>query len=375
MSLPSPPGTERSPRPRDRAGDTEPDEDKVCAVCGDRASGYHFHVMSCEGCKGFFRRSIIKGVRFTCPLARRCPVTKAKRRQCQACRLQKCLDVGMRRDTHLRLQLLPVHAVLARRAPVRAQPAGLGCRRGGVAVPVRGGAAGLVAAAAVRRPEHVHDPAGDQVRQGDPGLQELAPGRPNLAAQRGHAGDLPDPLQHRLQPRHQGLGVRPALLHHPRRGPGRVPADLPGAAAQVPREPAAPAAARGRVRPAPGHAALLARPRRHRPARRHRRLPGEGGPDPQELHRPPAPPTRGQVPVREAAAAADRDADAEGGEDAADPAHPGPVGHDPAALRDHQLSLGPDVTPGPQTSPPAPSGHRVKLLYLSGLPGVAPQGN
>ncbi|NWV06999.1 NR1I3 protein, partial [Ptilonorhynchus violaceus] len=44
------------------------------------------------------RRSILKGVRFTCPLARRCPVTKAKRRQCQACRLQKCLDVGMRRD-------------------------------------------------------------------------------------------------------------------------------------------------------------------------------------------------------------------------------------------------------------------------------------
>uniref|UniRef100_A0A8D2QSY5 Nuclear receptor domain-containing protein n=1 Tax=Zosterops lateralis melanops TaxID=1220523 RepID=A0A8D2QSY5_ZOSLA len=45
------------------------------------------------------RRSVIKGVRFTCPLARRCPVTKAKRRQCQACRLQKCLDVGMRRDS------------------------------------------------------------------------------------------------------------------------------------------------------------------------------------------------------------------------------------------------------------------------------------
>ncbi|NWI46806.1 NR1I3 protein, partial [Picathartes gymnocephalus] len=47
------------------------------------------------------RRSVIKGVRFTCPLARRCPVTKAKRRQCQACRLQKCLDVGMRRDSEL----------------------------------------------------------------------------------------------------------------------------------------------------------------------------------------------------------------------------------------------------------------------------------
>ena len=35
--------------------DVEPREEKVCAVCGDRATGYHFHVMTCEGCKGFFR--------------------------------------------------------------------------------------------------------------------------------------------------------------------------------------------------------------------------------------------------------------------------------------------------------------------------------
>ncbi|NXH52656.1 NR1I3 protein, partial [Rhabdornis inornatus] len=112
---PSPPGTESSPRPRDPPGDTEHDGDKVCAVCGDRASGYHFHVMSCEGCKGFFRRSVIKGVRFTCPLARRCPVTKAKRRQCQACRLQKCLDVGMRRD------MIMSEEALRRRRELRGQ--------------------------------------------------------------------------------------------------------------------------------------------------------------------------------------------------------------------------------------------------------------
>ncbi|XP_027652414.2 nuclear receptor subfamily 1 group I member 3 isoform X3 [Falco biarmicus] len=80
--------------------DAEPREEKVCAVCGDRATGYHFHVMTCEGCKGFFRRSINKGIRFTCPFTQSCPITKAKRRQCQACRLQKCLDVGMRKDTH-----------------------------------------------------------------------------------------------------------------------------------------------------------------------------------------------------------------------------------------------------------------------------------
>ncbi|NXU22486.1 NR1I3 protein, partial [Thalassarche chlororhynchos] len=104
MSVSSPSDAKSSPRPLlgplvPGGEDTEPGEEKVCAVCGDRATGYHFHVMTCEGCKGFFRRSINKGVRFTCPFARSCPVTKAKRRQCQACRLQKCLDVGMRKDS------------------------------------------------------------------------------------------------------------------------------------------------------------------------------------------------------------------------------------------------------------------------------------
>lgn len=33
----------------------EEEEAKICAVCGDRATGYHFHAMTCEGCKGFFR--------------------------------------------------------------------------------------------------------------------------------------------------------------------------------------------------------------------------------------------------------------------------------------------------------------------------------
>ncbi|XP_075301110.1 nuclear receptor subfamily 1 group I member 3 isoform X2 [Opisthocomus hoazin] len=103
MSVSSPSDAESSPcplpGPRDPGGkDTERGEEKVCAVCGDRATGYHFHVMTCEGCKGFFRRSVNKGVCFTCPLARSCPVTKANRRQCQACRLQKCLDAGMRKD-------------------------------------------------------------------------------------------------------------------------------------------------------------------------------------------------------------------------------------------------------------------------------------
>ncbi|XP_054662092.1 nuclear receptor subfamily 1 group I member 3 isoform X2 [Grus americana] len=131
MSVSSPSDPESSPLmlpgPRvPREDDAEPGEKKVCAVCGDHATGYHFHVMTCEGCKGFFRRSINKGVRFTCPFARSCPVTKAKRRQCQACRLQKCLDMGMRKDMIMSEEALQQRRALrGQRRLAREQPGGL----------------------------------------------------------------------------------------------------------------------------------------------------------------------------------------------------------------------------------------------------------
>lgn len=36
-------------------GETDDEEPKACAVCGDLAKGYHFNALTCEGCKGFFR--------------------------------------------------------------------------------------------------------------------------------------------------------------------------------------------------------------------------------------------------------------------------------------------------------------------------------
>lgn len=36
-----------------------------CKVCGDRASGKHYGVPSCDGCRGFFKRSIRRLV-FSC---------------------------------------------------------------------------------------------------------------------------------------------------------------------------------------------------------------------------------------------------------------------------------------------------------------------
>lgn len=91
-----------------------------CAVCHDYASGYHYGVWSCEGCKAFFKRSI-QGARrrpaflrraydlckaplvfpsaghndYICPATNQCTIDKNRRKSCQACRLRKCYEVGM----------------------------------------------------------------------------------------------------------------------------------------------------------------------------------------------------------------------------------------------------------------------------------------
>nr|ASL70608.1 nuclear receptor [Brachionus koreanus] len=67
-----------------------------CIVCGDKASGRHYGVVSCEGCKGFFKRSVRKNVKYTCLGSNRCIVNKTMRNRCQSCRWQKCLASGMK---------------------------------------------------------------------------------------------------------------------------------------------------------------------------------------------------------------------------------------------------------------------------------------
>ncbi|XP_029579482.1 peroxisome proliferator-activated receptor gamma [Salmo trutta] len=68
-----------------------------CRVCGDTASGFHYGVHACEGCKGFFRRTMrLKLVYDRCDL--HCRIHKKSRNKCQYCRFQKCLLVGMSHD-------------------------------------------------------------------------------------------------------------------------------------------------------------------------------------------------------------------------------------------------------------------------------------
>ncbi|XP_044280026.1 hepatocyte nuclear factor 4-gamma [Varanus komodoensis] len=70
----------------------------LCAICGDRATGKHYGASSCDGCKGFFRRSIRKNHVYTCRFSRQCIVDKDKRNQCRYCRLKKCFHAGMKKE-------------------------------------------------------------------------------------------------------------------------------------------------------------------------------------------------------------------------------------------------------------------------------------
>ncbi|XP_071848986.1 nuclear hormone receptor E75-like [Apostichopus japonicus] len=68
----------------------------VCRVCADEASGIHYGVTSCEGCKGFFRRCIgNRTLIVQCQRNSKCDIVKSTRGRCAFCRYQKCLAVGM----------------------------------------------------------------------------------------------------------------------------------------------------------------------------------------------------------------------------------------------------------------------------------------
>uniref|UniRef100_A0A8C9RRP5 Nuclear receptor subfamily 2, group C, member 2 n=1 Tax=Scleropages formosus TaxID=113540 RepID=A0A8C9RRP5_SCLFO len=79
------------------AGRPQPVE--YCVVCGDKASGRHYGAVSCEGCKGFFKRSVRKNLTYSCRSNQDCIVNKHHRNRCQFCRLRKCLEMGMKMES------------------------------------------------------------------------------------------------------------------------------------------------------------------------------------------------------------------------------------------------------------------------------------
>ncbi|XP_075929104.1 photoreceptor-specific nuclear receptor, partial [Petromyzon marinus] len=91
----------------------------TCLVCGDVSSGKHYGIYACNGCSGFFKRSVRRKLIYRCQASTGlCTVDKAHRNQCQACRLRKCLHAGMNKDGKA-TQLTRKHA---HRSPNERQP-------------------------------------------------------------------------------------------------------------------------------------------------------------------------------------------------------------------------------------------------------------
>ncbi|XP_077315967.1 retinoic acid receptor alpha isoform X2 [Lithobates pipiens] len=95
---------------------------KPCFVCQDKSSGYHYGVSACEGCKGFFRRSIQKNMVYTCHRDKNCIINKVTRNRCQYCRLQKCFEVGMSKESHSPKRILAPSAVRNDRNKKKKEP-------------------------------------------------------------------------------------------------------------------------------------------------------------------------------------------------------------------------------------------------------------
>uniref|UniRef100_A0A5S6R3U1 Nuclear receptor domain-containing protein n=1 Tax=Trichuris muris TaxID=70415 RepID=A0A5S6R3U1_TRIMR len=77
--------------------------DIPCKVCQDHSSGKHYGIFACDGCAGFFKRSIRRNRQYVCKARGSgqdgaCTVDKTHRNQCRSCRLNKCLQVGMNKE-------------------------------------------------------------------------------------------------------------------------------------------------------------------------------------------------------------------------------------------------------------------------------------
>lgn len=79
----------------DEMNNDEDDQPLVCMICEDKATGLHYGIITCEGCKGFFKRTVQNRRVYTCVADGTCEITKAQRNRCQYCRFKKCIEQGM----------------------------------------------------------------------------------------------------------------------------------------------------------------------------------------------------------------------------------------------------------------------------------------
>ncbi|GAV04557.1 hypothetical protein RvY_14824 [Ramazzottius varieornatus] len=78
----------------------------VCRICEGQATGVHYGVQSCEGCKAFFKRGLARFHEYKCYMGGRCHISFDSRVRCKRCRFEKCVNQGMSLDA-VRLGRIP----------------------------------------------------------------------------------------------------------------------------------------------------------------------------------------------------------------------------------------------------------------------------
>ncbi|CAL2046203.1 unnamed protein product [Caenorhabditis brenneri] len=69
-----------------------------CVICLRPATGYHYGIASCKGCKTFFRRTCVSKEEAECNLRKKCfdsTENTPLNLRCKACRFKKCIEKGM----------------------------------------------------------------------------------------------------------------------------------------------------------------------------------------------------------------------------------------------------------------------------------------
>ncbi|OWA54756.1 hypothetical protein BV898_19155 [Hypsibius exemplaris] len=67
-----------------------------CKICSRDATGVHYGVLACEGCKAFYRRGVEKNIKFLCYFGNKCTTRPNTRANCKSCRFEKCKSLGMK---------------------------------------------------------------------------------------------------------------------------------------------------------------------------------------------------------------------------------------------------------------------------------------
>ncbi|CAF4080366.1 unnamed protein product [Adineta steineri] len=70
----------------------------ICVVCDADAHSYNFDAITCESCKAFFRRNVLRLQKLKCRNDGHCDVKFNIKKRCKKCRLEKCIEQGMRKE-------------------------------------------------------------------------------------------------------------------------------------------------------------------------------------------------------------------------------------------------------------------------------------